>query len=430
VFNPADTSTYDEGDRDLHEALAASRAEAGLPPQDTGIISTDQPFFGPANRSQYEPGKWDLVPTGKIYAQEILLDPEPTERKREPDAPAFLKPSVEDHRLGALLTIYHKIPIVREIFLDRKNVVSNYGSDNEWWTGKAIELPTMNGPADPGSELRQEMQRLMAFLDKTDRSYGSADALANLPAVKEQQRHAYGDGVEVAVLKAYRELLENTDSVGAIKKLFSIGVDGPQQTNFEEFAILRLDLPPKNSELETIYDIADATLWNLGPLEPLELSNSPYLSHIADVIVFQLDGNASSKGVEVPSVWYPDRYLESGRQAALDMRLRKSDIKEALRRIEMMEESLTNYTIPGKKTVKVQDLFRATLQHDAEEIKDDAGLGQTGDDLEGIPSTQKSPMTKNLSAEIRKLMKSIDRKLLCKYYHVHQNLNFSDTSQL
>ena len=76
--------------------------EAGLPPQETGITGTDQVFFGPANRSQYEPGKWDLVPTGNSSAQDfLLLDPEPAGRKRDIDTPAFLKPSIEDHRLGA-----------------------------------------------------------------------------------------------------------------------------------------------------------------------------------------------------------------------------------------------------------------------------------------------------------------------------------------
>jgi hypothetical protein len=388
--------------------------EAGLPPQETGITGTDQVFFGPANRSQYEPGKWDLVPTGNSSAQDfLLLDPEPAGRKRDIDTPAFLKPSIEDHRLGALLTIYHEIPLVREIFLDRKNVLPNYGSNNEWWTGRPIDLPTVNPSEDAKRQVGQEMQRLMAFLDKTDRSYGSADALANLPAVKKQQR-AYGEGIEVSVLKAYRELLEDSDSSGAIKKLFSIGVEGPDQTDFEEFSILRLDLPPKNSDQETFYDIADAALWHL---DPLELSNSPYLNHIADVIAFQLTGDGFSKGVKIPTVWYPDRYLESSRQAALDMRLKKVEVKEALLRIDAQEERLTNYSISGNSKVKVQDLLKAVLQHDLDEIKDDAVLLSISDSTnEVMPPKEQSVKSQKLSAEVRKLMKSIDHKLVGKLH--------------
>jgi hypothetical protein len=350
-YQPADAQSslsYDQGDRDLHEALAASRAEAGLPPQESGITSTDQVFFGPANRTQYEPGKWELIPMGNSSAHDIiLLDPEPAERKRDVNAPAFLKPSIDDHRLGALLTIYHEIPLVREIFLDRKNVLPTYGNNNEWWMGRAIELPTMNGSDDIRYQVGQEMQRLMAFLDKTDRSYGSADALAFLPAVKEQHRK-FGECLEVSVMRAYRSLLGESDSAGAINKLFSIGVGGTNQADAEEFCILRFELPQKDSDQETFYDVADATLWHL---DPLDLSNSSFLSHIADVVSFQLVGDAFSKGIEIPYVWYPDRYLEPSRQAALDMRLKKADIKERLRRIDAQQERLTNYIMPGNNKV-------------------------------------------------------------------------------
>lgn len=401
---------YDHGDRDLHEALAASRAEAGLPPQESGVTSTDQVFFGPANRNQYEPGKWELIPTANSSSQDIIvLDPEPPERKRDVNAPAFLKPSMEDHRLGALLTMYHEIPLVREILLDRKNVLPSYGSSNEWWTGKAIELPSMSGPEDARYQVGLEMQRLMAFLDKTDRSYGSADALAYLPAVKEQQRKYDGEGVEFSVMRAYRELLGDFDSAGAIKKLFSIGVGGTNQSDSEEFCILRFELPQKDSDQQTFYDIADAALW---PLDPLDLSNSSYLSHIADVITFQLIGDAFSKGVDIPYVWYPDRYLESSRQAALDMRVKKADIKEKLRRIDAQQERLTNYTMLGNTKVKVKDLFEAVLQHDIDEVMED-GVSNSANDAteEGFLLREQSPKTKKLSAEVRKLMDSIDQKL-------------------
>ncbi|KIM94930.1 hypothetical protein OIDMADRAFT_184043 [Oidiodendron maius Zn] len=409
-FSRADAQSslsYDQGDRDLHEALAASRAEAGLPPQESGITSTDQVFFGPANRSQYEPGKWELIRMGNSSTQDIILqDPSPAERKRDVNTPAFLKPSIDDHRLGALLTIYHEIPLVREIFLDRKNVLPSYGSHNEWWTGRAIELPTTNEPDDIRYQVGQEMQRLMAFLDKTDRSYGSADALASLPAVKEQHRK-FGECVEVSVMRAYHNLLGDSDSAGAISKLFSIGVGGTNQADSEEFCILRFELPQKDSDQETFYDVADAALWHL---DPLDLSNSSFLSHIADVVAFQLVGDPFSKGIEIPYIWYPDRYLESSRQAALNMRLQKADIKEKLRRIDAQQEQLTNYTMLGNSKVKVKDLFKAVLQHDLDEIKEDGAVNPTSDSAaERLSSGAKS---NKLSAEVHKLMNSIDQKLM------------------
>jgi len=83
-------------DPELQQALAASRADLGMPPQESGVTGTEVVHFGPATRSQYEQGQWDMVPIGKSSAREVFVEPEPADRKREPGTPAFLKPSVAD----------------------------------------------------------------------------------------------------------------------------------------------------------------------------------------------------------------------------------------------------------------------------------------------------------------------------------------------
>jgi len=57
--------THDEQqDRELEleRAFAASRAEAGPPPQESRITGTQQVHLGPARRSEYELGEWDILP--------------------------------------------------------------------------------------------------------------------------------------------------------------------------------------------------------------------------------------------------------------------------------------------------------------------------------------------------------------------------------
>lgn len=194
-------------DKDLEQALAESMRDVGVPPQETAS-NTDEKHFGPANRSQYEIGKWDMVVAGSTSITEIVVDPEPAARKRDLDVPSFLKPSIKDHRLGALITIYHEIPIIRELFLPRAGVeqASNYGSDKEWWTGKAIEIPEIVGPeTTPPNQINMELQRLMAFLDKTDRSYGSVEPLANLGDVK--KAFETSESLEAALLNAWKHAI-------------------------------------------------------------------------------------------------------------------------------------------------------------------------------------------------------------------------------
>lgn len=378
-------------------------------PQQSGITNTGGQTFGPATRDEYEHGKWDLVTTSKSYAQESLKDPEPEDRKRDPGVPAFLKPSSEHYRLAALLTIYHEIPLIRELLIDRSTVAQNYGSDKGWWAGETIPTTIEIQGEDEENEIVgretaefvQELQRLMAFLDKTDRSYGSVNALAKSSIVKERIR--LNAESESAVLGAYKSVFKNAPA--KLGKVFSRGVNGPEETTDHEFAVLELELPPKDSLSETLYDIADDALWNAAPLD---ISRSPYLSSIGEIVSFRFEGwNASKKrGIKVPAIWYPDRYLKSGRQAALDMRSQKQTLLEEMDKLCSLESSLTNYDTTLGKRLTVQDLLKASLQHDVDELEEVYDNSE-----EELLFKQRSVKNKKLSDKLRKLSEGIDRKL-------------------
>lgn len=401
LADPSTSKTFDSNnDPELAEALRAS-----LLPQENGITSTNKVSFGPATRSQYEQGKWDLVPTS--YTQEIVLDPEPEDRKRDMSAPAFLKSGDDDNRLAALFTIYHEIPMMHEMFLDRANVLGFYGSNSEWWAGKPIQAPMMSSNVEEDiADFLHELQRLMAFLDQTERSYGSAEALANLPFVRDFCR--LDREPESAVLEAYKAVF-STDNQAKIKRIFSRGVDGPEERNSQEFAILQLPLPKKDSYADTIYDLADNVLWDSMSID---LDSSPFLTNIGEVITFQFTGWDESKKnkVVVPAVWYPDRYLDSGRQAALNMRLEKHRVEVGLERAQTTEDSITYHELRSGKIIKVKDLLDIVLRHDKDEIE---GIFEHSNDNreEGIGFPNHQPNSKNLSEQLQKLADRIDRKI-------------------
>lgn len=349
-----------------------------------------------------------MVPLG-ISSREILLDPEPAERKRDINIPAFLKPSVGDHRLGALITMYHEIPAVREVFLDRKRVLEQYqyGHHPEWWNGHRIEVIDLLGEVeDLEDEVPVELQRLMAFLDKTDRSYGSVESLANMKDVKKARKRS--TFLESAVMAAWKSS-SGTNPAG-IKKIFSRGVQSDSEENAEgeEFAILELTYPGLDTHQETLYDIADDVLWPINT----EVMESAYLSHMAEVIVFKLGADAVSyKKVDIPAVWYPDRYMKQNRQAAWEMRMAQWEVSKELERISIVEERLTNFPTRNGKILKVRDLFAASLRHDEAKLKE----APTPDsDMDGL-QFQSSGKTANLSVQLQKLVDSIDRKLTGMY---------------
>lgn len=394
MFFLADPSMSIGFDPDLQQALAASRAEAGMSPQETGVTGTDQPFFGPATRPQteYESGNWGLVPLGKSAVQDILMDPEPAYRVRQPDAPAFLKP--EHNHLAGLITIYHEIPVTRNLFLNIQDSDIHFGYDPNWWTGQPISLaPGLSQEEEAAqSGVDRELQRLMAFLDKTERSYGSVQALANNPDVQLCLKRKSERNIEAAVLDAWRQKLE-PQKMASIRQIFSTGVDSENEETVQDFAILELQLPPKKSMQETFYDMADEILWpNLGAPE---LSESPYLSRIAEVIAFAIDGENGGQAVDVPLIWYPDRYLKSARETALEMRLRKHQVREELERIDKLEDRLTYAPLRSGKIISMQELFKAAMRHSLHDTR---------------PPSQASL---TLDEELPKLLANIEKKLLC-----------------
>lgn len=168
-------------------------------PQETGITGTHStptaPHFGPATRASYEESQWAL--TTLPVAHEIYLDPtHPSDRQRKDTEPAFFKPSSDGFHLGPALAILHSIPAAREALLAPHLAIDDYGYNERWWSGERIEASRITNiietegteevMAQPeSSEVVIEVQRLMAFLDRTMRGYGSVDSLAKLPEVNE-----------------------------------------------------------------------------------------------------------------------------------------------------------------------------------------------------------------------------------------------------
>ena len=170
--------------------------------QETGITGSGgthntspvvNPNFVPAQENkEYNPSEWALTLAAPTPATQ---EPLPAERKRAPDgAPAFLRPSFSSYHLGGTLSILHTIPRARESFLVRSALISDYGRNPKWWAGEKIgpsRVVDLDGPyfsVQDAQDIIQELQRLMAFLGGTNRAYGSVDALAELPKIREQEQ--------------------------------------------------------------------------------------------------------------------------------------------------------------------------------------------------------------------------------------------------
>ncbi|KAI1308900.1 hypothetical protein F5Y03DRAFT_85296 [Xylaria venustula] len=362
------TNTTQE-DADLARAIAESAAESGVLPQEVGIVDheTNSKHFGPANRSEYESEMWAMVPT-KATVEAETADPPPSNRKRDTDAPAFLR-QTKDHRLGALLSIYSKIPLARNILLRCGRPAPTYGHNTEWWKGKPILRQEVLAKMARGEDVWgedahpdfvDELHRLLAFLDKSHRSYASADNLAETRAIDESFGSWMPD-VEERLFQALQDASTDSPDCGIEQmvttgRIMSVtpppadqsesGGQNEEEENTTSFIFLDIALDFESyARVETMYDALDHLLWSsalsLDYTFPQD-AKTAVLQNPAEILTIRFGGVGFSKPCEIPAIFYADRYMNNRRELALRFQTQMREIKNALSKLTLVEEERVN----------------------------------------------------------------------------------------
>lgn len=347
-------------ERELQQAVAMSLNQ-NLGQQETGVTTTQGGKFGEATRDHYDEGNWAMTlfnPTSR----EIITSPDPEDRKRVKGEPAFLRPSPDSQYLGGLLTILHSIPLAREALLFRNRLLPDYGHDPQWWNGRPISLPkivTMQDVQDGDThwdDILYEAQRLMAFLDSTNRSFGSSDALASLKSMSTYDSEgSIGKFLETWQGSAARADPGNQSvsvfSSSAYKRPLSVH-DTPIH---KEFFSLDPFVEPEHGQ--TLYDVLDRTMWVDRPGDELD---DVWLENVAEVLTIRLEGSdtANSVDVKIPAVFYPDRYLAGCREFAREFRSQRLRVYEEIFKTERLmsrfstSKSLVHKGLSSKETLE------------------------------------------------------------------------------
>jgi len=284
---------------------------------------------------------------------------------RKPGEPGFIKPVLGPDCLPALLTILHSIPLIRNVLLAPELSAENYWRGEDWWKGSAsgASITVDNGagivPA-PELDLVYETQRLMAFLDSSERSYASLESLFHLDAWKEhqlcpeEQHSLVNDDVIKYLLRwswAYQKHVPSTRLDGLLRSVILAG--GKREESF----VLDGTVIPEHASL---YDVLDDALF-------VDEDRSAHILDISDVIILRLmvfkDG--SQIGCRVPETLFADRYLEKNREFVEKMFAEKKQGREELRKIESEVERL-KYHAPqrfkNKQKVEALNLLKTSMR--------------------------------------------------------------------
>lgn len=324
-----------------------------IPGQESGVVDASYPYFGPPKRDDYNARNWAMTTVGS-QTKEILLNPEPINRKRESNTPAFFKPTPQAYQLSALIKILQAIPMSREALISRENLFPDYGYETEWWDGTAIKVPKVvhsmqEGHSTHQDEVIYETQRLIAFLEETDRAYGSTDVLANMDGIRS---NGHGS-VIVGFLEEWRKEVERATSNAPLLDVFkSVGrkenPNEPESAEESPFLALELRIDDGIAEKgQTLYEAVDDTLW-------AGLSESSYehvyLEKMADLLIIEATrvGEAGSGlGIKIPSVWYGDRYLQSSIRQVKEMRAGKAAVQRDITKIDEARAKIVETKIPA-----------------------------------------------------------------------------------
>lgn len=319
-----------------------------------------------------------MVPT----ATELISDPIPSQRQRQEGQPAILKPSPNFNYLPTLIPILHSIPQFRNALLSPGVSQKDYWMGEDWWKGNASPsariIDTTMGLAEThGRDILYETQRLMAFLDNTDRIYGSVSSLLELDAWKESQPPGLEDPDD-ELLKflilwgfAFQAQVPDADLNGALRSI--VDVAGQR---FESFVLDGTVTRDSSKPGLSVYDVLDDALFSAS-------TGSAHLADISNVLILRLTSSktdTSDLGCRVPATLYADRYLEKNKHVIDGMYGDMKQYEDQLRDIDAQVQKWKYHTPKkeGAKRVESLKLLETSMmafQHsevDAEPKPEDA----------------------------------------------------------
>ena len=422
--NEIQPSSKEDEDADLQQAMAESMQFAPFQ-QEGGVIQGDgtEKKFGPATKEHYEHSQWALVPRVSATG-EIIPEVDVEQRKNVPGEPRLLKHLADGDYLANFLTICHAIAGAREAMLMRQAMELNYGVDGDWWRGHAISVPrivhTEDGrplepEADKYDELLAEVQRLMAFLDASDRSYATPGALMQVAALKDESP---------AVTKS-KTLLEHfiqqwivaaTNKSGAqgdMSGLFNTHTAARSSTEDTDHLLFDLKADVAEGEKSDLAELMDGMLWG-ADTDDMDTVNG-YVESPAEVLVMRLchaNPAAAKLEVEVPAEFYMDKYLKDNVSVTMGVRQQVAKGKTRIRKMTEIEKKLTTWKHPKKnEQLDAKVLLKHTHGHFSGQNRRDAAKSNLANGVTSEESEPDPPHYQEIAQQLDQVIASIDNKL-------------------
>lgn len=315
-----------------------------------------------------------------MSSYEIVPDADPDQRQREPGQPSFFKPLPNRDYFPAILSIVGQIPFGLRALAFEDADLGDYGYSDQWWRGEKIAVhsikvhghPQDSSVDDTRHEIAKECQRLAAFLQLTERSYGSVKPLAELLELDDYpptytEEPPFATGLErldqVVTLVEDQEALFTSEIVtGNLAASLEWGGRQPNPKLRRHFDAL------VKKDGASLYDALDEALWgSSGDLGTSGWTSDDQLQKVAPIAVIRArlpDPMEPMRTVSIPETFFADRYMATNAERIGDLR---KEIREVLDRLYEVDKKIktlsAHYLNPPMIEVEASSMMRATMAY-------------------------------------------------------------------
>ena len=272
-----------------------------------------------------------------------MPDVDAVDRRRIEGEPVSLKHMLRPDFLPALINILHTVPPLHDYLLSTDAVLDDYGYNSHWWSGESIEAPTvsyyddsvMTNASDASfPPIVAEVQRLMAFLDKTERSYGSAEPLSRVHSISILEQ----TGAErKSLLFRFLEAWESRAGLQSAFRTTILDKDGTK--TFVHGYPIPSGIPSAGKE-PTLIELLDNIIWDKQPNGDFEAEN--FLEDVAPVLIFTIPPHSTWK-LKAPTSFYLDRYLLSNKPVVAQMKEQNAKYVQQIEKIDEQLQKLRSF---------------------------------------------------------------------------------------
>jgi hypothetical protein len=272
-------------------------------------------------------------------------------------------------------------------------------------------------PVEPNFE--EELHRLMAFLDSTERSFGTISVLACTIGVLAHASSLYSSEIERNFLQQI-DTRNESESNPFYSILDIVSVQSREHREHHRICVLEAPVFPNEFlAVHTLYELLDHIIWGemVDGIKSPEEAAMAVFRDTGDILTIKTTREGLVDPVEIPEEFYPERWLASRKDEAVRIQIALKESQRVLANLNNAQKELNAfYDGETRRTFDKRELFeraRGRFDHFCKYLESRGRfrtMEDSGFDLDKHPDYHGAPpeMTEEEETLMKKLHEASD----------------------